>query len=215
MDDKPLRLRVVAELDWEPGLDAANIGVAVEGGVVTLTGHVPNYAQFAAAETAVKRVKGVRAIAQDIEVRFADVSGNSDDEIAARALSMLEWSVLLPKDAVQVKVTKGWLTLTGDVAWHYQRTAAQDAVRGLAGVKGVSNLIAVKPTVRAGDVTRNIENALKRDALIDAQNIKVTVIDGKVKLEGKVHSWHEREAAERAAWAAPGVRSVDDLVAIA
>lgn len=214
MDDKFLRQSIVDELDWEPGVEAAHIGVAVENGVVTLTGHVPSYAQLIAAETAVKRVKGVRAIAQDIEVRLGGAAAQSDEDIASRAVNLMKWSALLPVMAVQVKVTKGWITLTGEVEWNYQRRAAEDAVRFLAGVKGVSNLIAVKSKAVAGDVVRSIEEALKRDARLEAQRIKVTVENGKVRLDGHVHSWSERDAAERAAWAAPGVRNVEDHVSI-
>jgi len=214
MDDKTLRQNIIDEFDWEPTVDAANIGVAVHSGVVTLTGHVPSYAQLIAAEAAVKRVTGVQAIAQDIEVRFTGPATSSDEDIAGRAVSLLKWSVLLPKDAIQVKVAKGWITLTGEVEWQYQRRAAEDNVRSLIGVKGVSNLIAVKSRVVATDVVRGIEAALKRSARVEAQAIKVSVAGGTVKLEGRVHSWYERDAAERAAWAAPGVRAVEDHVSI-
>lgn len=214
MDDKTLRQAIIDEFDWVPTVDAANIGVAVHNGVVTLTGHVPSYAQLVAAEAAVKRVKGVQAIAQDIEVRFAGAAAASDEDIASRAISLLKWSVLLPKEAIQVEVAKGWITLTGEVEWQYQRRAAEDNVRSLIGVKGVSNLISVKPRVVATNVASGIEEALKRDARLEAQKIKVSVTDGTVKLEGRVHSWYERDAAERAAWAAPGVRAVEDHVTI-
>jgi osmotically-inducible protein OsmY len=214
MDDKILRQNIIDELDWEPAVDSANIGVAVNNGVVTLTGHVPSYTQLVAAEGAVKRVKGVHAIAQDIEVRFAGAATHSDEDIAGRAVLLLNWSALLPKDTVQVKVAKGWITLTGDVEWRYQRNAAEDTVRSLLGVKGLTNLIAVKPHLVAKDVVRGIEEALKRDARVEAQGIKVSVDNGAVRLEGRVHSWHERDAAERAAWASPGVRVVEDRVLI-
>jgi osmotically-inducible protein OsmY len=214
MEDKFLRQNIIDELDWEPTVDAANIGVAVNNGVATLTGHVPSYAQFVAAEATVKRVKGVRAIAQDIEVHFSGPAASSDEDIASRALSMLAWSVLMPKDAVTVKVSKGWITLTGQVDWQYQRRAAEDNLRSLVGVRGLSNLISVKPHAIASDIVRGIEEALKRDARVEAQKIKVSVTGGTVKLEGRVHSWSERDAAERAAWAAPGVRAVQDHVSI-
>ena len=214
MDDKTLRQCVIDELDWEPTVDAAHIGVAVDDGVVTLTGHVPTYTQLVAAETAVKRVKGVRALAQDIEVRLAGSAIHSDEDIAGRAVQLLKWNVAFPRDAIQVKVTKGWVTLSGEVEWQYQRIAAANAVRDLSGLKGMSNLITVKPHLKAADVTRNIEDALRRNAHLEAQQIRVSVADGKVRLEGRVHSWHERDAAERAAWAAPGVRMVEDNVLI-
>ncbi|MDR3511524.1 MAG: BON domain-containing protein [Caulobacteraceae bacterium] len=214
MDDKTLRQHVIDELDWEPTVDAANIGVAANNGVVTLTGHVSSYAQLIAAEAAVKRVKGVQAIAQEIEVRFTGAAAHSDEDIASRAVLLMKWSAEIPKDAIQVKVSKGWISLTGDVEWQYQRQAAEDAVRSLVGVKGVSNLITVRPRVAAADVARGIQQALDRDARLEAQAIKVTVEDGKVRLEGRVHSWYEREAAERAAWAAPGVDAVEDHLVI-
>jgi osmotically-inducible protein OsmY len=214
MDDKTLRQNVIDELDWDPTIEAANVGVAVNHGVVTLTGHVPSYAQFLAAEAAVKRVRGVVAIAQDVEVRFTGAATQSDEDIATRAATLLRWNVLLPNDNIQVKVSKGWLTLTGDAEWQYQRSAAEDAVRTLIGVKGVSNLIAVKPRVVAKDVARDIEGALKRGAHVEAQGIKVSVDKGKVRLEGRVHSWRDREAAEHAAWAAPGVFAVEDHLTI-
>jgi osmotically-inducible protein OsmY len=214
MDDRSLRQNIIDELDWEPGLDAAHIGVAVDDGVVTLTGHVPSYAQRVAAEAAVKRVKGVRAIAQDVEVRFSGPAPESDEDIASRAVSLLRWSVLLPGEAIQARVSNGWITLDGEVEWQYQRRAAEDAVRGLIGVKGVSNLITVKPTAVAADVARSIEEALRRDARLEADRVKVTVDRGKVRLEGRVRSWHERDAVERAAWAAPGVKAVEDHIVI-
>jgi osmotically-inducible protein OsmY len=214
MDDRTLRQQVIDELDWEPTVDAANIGVAANNGVVTLTGHVPSYAQLIAAEAAVRRVKGVQAIAQEIEVRFAGAASHSDEDIANRAVLLLKWSAEIPKEAIQVKVAKGWISLTGEVEWQYQRQAAEDSVRSLTGVKGVSNLIVVRPRVVAQDVGRAIEAALKRDARVEAQAIKVIVKDGKVRLEGRVRSWHEREAAERAAWAAPGVEAVEDHLVI-
>ena len=144
MDDKALRQRIIDELDWEPPVDAAGIGVAVNNGVVTLTGHVPSYAQLVAAEAAVKRVKGVQAIAQEIEVRFTGASPHSDEDIASRAALLLKWNAELPTDAIQVKVAKGWITLSGEVEWQYQRQAAEDNVRSLVGVTGVSNLISVR-----------------------------------------------------------------------
>jgi osmotically-inducible protein OsmY len=214
MDDRTLRQHIIDELDWEPTVDAANIGVAVNAGVVTLTGHVPSYAQLIAAETAVKRVKGVAAIAQDIEVRFAGAAAHSDEDIASRAALLIKWSAELPDEAILVTVTKGWITLTGQVEWQYQRAAAEEAVRTLVGVKGVSNLIAVKPRAAAEAVVRGIEAALNRDARLEAHRIKVTVHDGKVRLEGRVRSWYERDAAERAAWAAPGVEAVEDQLVI-
>ena len=214
MEDKVLRQRIIDALDWEPQVDSANIGVAVNNGIVTLTGHVPHYAQLFAAERVVKRIKGVRGIAQEIEVRFAGAPATSDEDIASRVAATLKWNSVLPKDAVQVEVSKGWVTLTGEVEWNYQRRAAETFVAGFLGVKGVANLITIKPRASATDVTRGIEEAFKRDANLEAHRIKVFVDGGKVRLEGNVHNWQEREAAERAAWAAPGVRTVEDQVHI-
>lgn len=215
MNDKLLRQDVIDELDFEPRVESVNIGVTVDGGVVTLTGHVPNYSQKCAAEEAVKRVKGVRGIAEELKVQFAGPDAFSDEEIAKRALSVLDFNVLIPRDKITVKVEKGWVTLTGEVGWDYQRTAALADVRKLRGVMGIFNGITVKPHVSAVDVERRITDALKRHAEIEAKGVKVSVIDGKVKLEGKVDNWTDRTALERAAWSAPGVRSVEDHVHIA
>ena len=214
MDDKTLRQFIIDELDFEPSIDAANIGVAVEKGVVTLTGHVASYVEKLAAERAVKRVKGVKAIAQEIEVRFSNQPKRSDDEIAQRALDILTWSVQVPADSIQVKVEKGWITLTGAVEWQYQKQAAESAVRHLSGIRGVTNVIEIKPHVAASDVHRKIMDSLKRNAEVEADSIRVVVDNGKVILEGKVKAWYERNLAERAAWSAPGVKAVEDRLSI-
>ncbi len=214
MDDKTLRQFIIDELDFEPSIDSANIGVAVEKGVVTLTGHVANYAEKIAAEHTVERVKGVRAIAQEIEVRFSNQSKRSDDEIAQRALDIMNWSVQVPADSIQVKVEKGWITLTGAVEWQYQREAAEAAVRQLSGIRGVTNVIEIKPHVAASDVHRKIMDSLKRNAEVEADSIRVVVDNDKVILEGKVKAWYERNLAERAAWSAPGVKAVEDRLSI-
>jgi osmotically-inducible protein OsmY len=214
MDDLFLRNDILAELEWDPSLNAADIGVAVASGIVTLTGHVRTYAEKLKVEQVVKRVRGVRAIAEEIEVRPIHSHTHADDEIAKRALNMLNWDVMVPEDDLQVKVQQGWLTLSGAVDWQYQRTAAEDDVRKLSGVLGVTNLITIKPRAQGDDLKERIEDALKRNALIEAHNIKVNVNNGKVTLEGKVHGWHEREVLETAVWAAPGVKAVDDLVTV-
>ena len=214
MDDKTLRQFIIDELDFEPSIDAANIGVAVEKGVVTLTGHVANYVEKLAAERAVKRVKGVKAIAQEIEVRFSNQPKRSDDEIAQRALDILTWSVQVPADSIQVKVEKGWITLTGAVEWQYQKQAAESAVRHLSGILGVSNMVEIEPHVAAADVHRKIMDSLKRNAEVEADSIRVVVDNGKVILEGKVKAWYERNLAKRAAWSAPGVKAVEDRLSI-
>jgi osmotically-inducible protein OsmY len=214
MDDKTLRQFITDELAFEPSIDAANIGVAVEKGVVTLTGHVSSYAEKIAAERAVQRVKGVKAIAQEIEVRYPDQAKRSDDEIAQRALNILKWTVHVPAESLQVKVEKGWITLTGAVPWQYQRLAAESAVRKLSGVVGVTNLIEIKPQVEPSDVRQKIMDSLKRNAELEADSIRVVVENDKVILEGKVKAWYERELAERAAWSAPGVKSVIDRLTL-
>lgn len=214
MDNLTLRQDILDELEFEPSINAAEIGITVDNGVVTLTGHVRTYAEREAAERVVRRVKGVRGIAQEIEVRIFGSKETDDDDIARRALSIIDWHVAIPKDAVQVRVSKGWITLTGKVEWQYQRHAAADAVRDLAGVIGVSNLIEIEPGISVADIKKRIENAFERDAEIEAQAIRVDVADGKVTLKGKVKTWSERQAAERAAWSAPGVTTLEDQLSV-
>jgi osmotically-inducible protein OsmY len=214
MADKALRQTIIDELDFEPSIDSTNIGVAVDNGVVTLTGHVASYAEKIAAERAVERVKGVQAIAENIEVRYPGHKQTADDEIAERALSILGWNVQVPKDSVKVKAEKGRVTLTGNVEWRFQRMAAESAVRKLSGIVGVTNLIEVRPKVAPLDVKQKILDALKRNAELEADAIRVNVIEGKVVLEGNVRAWYERGIVERAAWSAPGVKTVQDDLAI-
>lgn len=213
---KDLELRGIVEraLEFEPSIDAADIGIAVENGVVTLTGHVASLPQKFTAERVVLGVKGVRAIAQKIEVRVGPDGQPTDEEIATRALNSLAWDVVVPNDKIQVKVQKGWVTLTGKVNWNFQRTAAEHSVRKLTGVLGVNNQILIQPTVKAGDVKRRIEDALVRSAEVEASGVSVTVNDSKVVLEGKARSWAERRAIEHAAWAAPGVARVEDKLVV-
>lgn len=216
MSDLTLRQTVLDELEFEPSVDAAHIGVAVKDGVVTLSGHVSSYAEKVAAERAVRRVKGVQAIAQDIDVRYPEDQKTADDEIALRALNILRWSSVVPSGSVLVKVQDGWVTLSGQVNWQYQRSAAESQIRRLSGVKGVLNSIAIKPRVQPTDIRRKIEEALKRNAEIQAQTIRISVEDGgRVGLEGNVHDWRERQVAENAAWSVPGVVRVDDRLHIA
>jgi len=214
MDDLELRQLVIDELDFEPSINAANIGVSVEKGVVTLTGHVASYVEKIAAERAAERVKGVKAIAQEIEVRYPDHQKRSDDEIAQRAVNILHWSVQVPEGSIHVKVEKGWVTLGGAVEWQYQRLAAESSVRKLSGISGVSNLIEIRPRVAAADVHRKIMDSLERNAEIEANSIRVIVDNDKVTLEGKVKAWYERGLAERAAWSAPGVKVVEDRLTL-
>ena len=211
MSELQLRQDVVDELEYEPSIDAAHIGIAVDKGVVTLTGHVANYAEKQAAIAAVRRVKGVRAIAEEIEVRWLTDQKMSDDEIAKRAIDILNWDTMVPSDSIQVLVRDGWVKLTGSVDWNYQKKHAEEDIRKLSGVRGVTNALEIKPSVQADDVKRKIEEALKRHAEIEANAIRVTVHErNKVTLEGRVDSWTERHAVENAAWSAPGVKSVED-----
>ena len=215
MSDKQLRQDVLDELEFEPSVDATNIGVTVDKGIVTLTGHVPTFWQKTAAERTVWRVKGVKAIAQEIEVRFANGKKDADDQIAERAVQILSWDTSVPKDTVRVKVQHGWVTMEGEVNWQFQRQAAETDLRKLTGVIGVSNNITIKSSVQAPDVRKRIEDALRRRAEVEAHNITVNVGgNGAITLEGKVDNWDERRAVEHAAWSAPGVRSVEDRITI-
>lgn len=215
MTDSILRQDIIDEFDFDPSFDGAHIGVAVDQNVVSLSGHVNSYAEKVAAIAAAQRVKGVHAIAENIEVRYPFQKQAADDQIAKRASDILNWDVLVPKDAVNVLVQDGWVTLTGTVDWYYNKTAAEDDVRKLSGVCGVTNKIAVKPRVEAANVKSKIESALKRHAEIEADAIRVTVKGGnKVVLEGKVDNWDERRAVENAAWSAAGVASVEDRLTI-
>jgi osmotically-inducible protein OsmY len=213
MDDLTLREQVLDELEFEPSIDAAHIGVSVRDGVVTLTGHVGAYFEKVAAESAVKRVRGVRAIAQDIQVRRPERKKWADDEIAGRAVKILSWDTTIPDGQIMVKVDNGWITLSGGVDWHFQRAAAEAAVTKLGGVVGVSNLINVR-AAKASDVKMRVQKALERSAVIEADRIRVKVIGGAVMLDGKVRDWRERAVAEAAAWGVPGVTEVQDALAI-
>ena len=215
MDDLELKKAVESELNFEPSINAAEIGVAVKNGVVTLSGRVPSYWEKIAAERAAARVAGVKAVANELEVRLPGSSERTDEDIARAAVDTLKWNVLVPADRIKVKVSKGWVTLEGTVDWQYQKSAAEKTVRKLTGVVGVTNLIEVKPSVSKAEVKSAIEAALKRLAEVDANRIQVETDDGKVILSGTVRSWFAREEAERAAWAAPGVRAVEDHIAIA
>lgn len=215
MSDSILRQNIIDELEFEPSVDAAHIGVAVEDGVVSLSGHVGSYAEKLAAEKAVKRVKGVRALAEGIKVRFAEDKKTSDDEIAHRALTILKWSAVAPHNSVMVKVQDGWVNLSGEVDWQHQRWTAENLVRRLSGIHGVLNSITLKQKVEPRDVKRKIENALRRSSEIVSEQIQVSVEDGRsVALDGSVHDWEERDAVERAAWSVPGVTRVIDRLRI-
>lgn len=214
MTDKQLRLDIIDELDFEPSIDAADIGVAVDQGVVTLTGHVRSYSDKITAIGIVEDVIGVRAIADEIEVRPIGDHITADDEIAKRIANTLRWNTSVPEDKIHVTVAKGRVTLEGEVEWRYQADAAERAIGRLTGVTGIDNHLRVKPLVKAEDVTERIRKALLRDAELDASGIRVDVQDGTVTLEGKVRYLGERRSAERAAWAAPGVTNVVDHLAV-
>jgi osmotically-inducible protein OsmY len=210
--DSELRRDVERELEWEPSVDERRIGVAVVDGIVTLTGEVGSYSEKWRAERAVERVAGVRGIANEVEVK--SMLQRSDTDIAHMAVEALNSNVLVPADHVQVKVEGGWLTLTGEVEWDYQRRAAERAVRDLPGVLGITNLITIKPRVEPTDVKRKIEETFKREAILDANNITVQVTGDDVTLRGSVRSWAERHEAEKAAWAAPGVKAVHNYITV-
>ena len=215
MSEVQLRQDVVDELEFEPSLNAAHIGVAVDKGVVTLSGHVNSYAEKLAAVAAVRRVKGVNAIAEHIEVRYPSDSKTADDQIAQRAVDILKWDIVVPSGAVQVTVRDGWVTLSGSVDWYYQKKNAEDDVRKLSGVRGVINNVQITPRASSSQIKQKIEAALKRHAELEAKEIRVTVRGSNaVVLEGKVDNWDERYAVESAAWSAPGVKSVEDRIRI-
>lgn len=214
MTDKDLKQHVQSACDWEPSLDASDIGVSVDEGVVTLRGNVGSYAEKITAERVALRVYGVKALANDLSVHLASVYERTDTEIAQAAVGALKWHTMIPNERITVTVTNGWIALNGTLDWQYQKDAAARAVRDLTGVKGVTNNITVTPRVKTMDVRDKIEAAFKRSAEIDARRVNVTAQDGKVILSGNVHSWAERQEAERAAWAAPGVTQVEDRLAV-
>jgi osmotically-inducible protein OsmY len=210
MSDLEIRRDILDELEFDPSVDAANIGVSVENGVVTLSGHVKSYAEKMAAEAIAQRVKGVRAIAEEIDVRWPEQKKHADDEIAARALDIIAWDTALPDGAIDIKVQRGWVTLSGEVRWHFQRMAAENVVKKLGGVLGVTNYLTIRQLVGMSDIKDRIEQALRRNAEIEADGITVRVSDSKVILEGDVHAWNERQAVEQAAWSVPGVAVVEN-----
>lgn len=212
--DSQLQQDVIAELAWDPSINAALIGVEVKGGVVTLSGHVDRYADKWNAELAAQRVAGVQTLAVEIDVKLSDAGKRSDTDIATAAHRALQSTSLLPDDAVKVKVADSWVTLTGEVDWDYQRQTAADMIRVLTGVSGVSDQIAIKPPVSVVAVKADIEAALARRARSDAGKIAVQVDGAEVTLTGVVANWSERELATHSAWGSPGVRQVVDRLTL-
>jgi len=212
--DSQLQQDVMAELKWEPAVHAEQIGVEVKDGIVTLAGHVDSYPAKWNAERAAQRVAGVKALAVEIDVKLTGSNKHTDADIARTAENVLLWTTYLPKNSVKIMVEDGWVTLSGQVQWGFQRATATAAVRYLMGVKGVSDQITIKPGVNASVVKTDIEAALKRRAINEANGIKVSVSGTEVTLTGKVPSWAERDAAGTAAWCSPGVSNVVDNIAV-
>lgn len=212
--DSQLQRDVIDELEWEPSVHAAEIGVGVKAGVVTLSGFVRSYPEKMRAEAAAKRVAGVKAIAEELKVRLPSDPKTSDSEIAQRILDMFAWDVSIPDNKIAVKVEHGWVTLSGSVDWFYQKDAARRAAGRINGVVGVTSLIMLRAAPTADDVRERILAAFKRSADLDAASVQVQTDGGKVLLGGKVSAWSERQIAERVAWAAPGVTSVIDNIVV-
>ena len=213
-NDTSIRNNIEAELEFEPTIDSSGIGVSVTGGVVTLSGHVDSYASKMAAERAVGRVRGVRALAEQIEVRLAVNAEHDDDEIARRAANLISWSTTIAPNSVHIKVEKGWVTLSGELDWQYQKTAVADLIRNLSGVVGESNQIRIRPHLDSKDVVQSLTKAFHRHARLESAAIKVMVEGGKVTLSGNVNAWNDRRLAEDAAWAIQSVTEVVDHLVV-
>jgi len=213
--DTNLQRAVLAELNWEPGVTAAHIGVTAKNGVVTLSGHVESFPERLAAESAASRVKGVKGVAEEIEVRLPFDIKRSDDDIAGAALERLARNASLSKDAIKVKVERGIVTLTGHVEWHYQLVSAESDIRSLFGVVAVFNEVKIKPKANLASLSDTISQALQRKWFMDSKAVNVSAEGGSVKLSGSVHSWHDRNVAGTTAWSAPGVIAVDNQLTVA
>ena len=212
--DAELKTDVLAELKYEPSVKVTDIGVLAKDGAVTLNGYVASYGEKWDAVSAAKRVAGVTAIADDIEVKLPDSVRRTDGEIAAAAANQIDWSTTMPRGTVQVTVREGRVSLDGQVEWWYQKNAAESAVQYLAGVKGVTNMITIMPKLSPVDIETEIHSAFKRNALFDANKVQVTTTGNTVTLRGKVRNYGERDEAERVAWAAPGGCSVDNQLKV-
>jgi osmotically-inducible protein OsmY len=213
-NDSQLQQAVIIELGWEPSVDSGHIGVSAHDGIVTLNGHVQNFSQKLAAEKAAARVKGVKAVAEEIEVKLPFDIDRSDEDIASAAIERLAWDSSVPRDAVKVRVEKGWVTLSGDVEWHYQKEAAAQNVSVLHGVVGVSNQLRIMPTVNSATVSDEITRALHRSWYYDPNTIKVSAQGGKIKLTGNVTTWNARDLAGTTAWSSPGTSSVENDIRV-
>lgn len=213
--DQQVQRDVMNELRWEPSVIETHIGVSVNGGVVTLNGHVPSYGERSGAETAVKRVLGVRAIANELVVKLASDRTRNDEDIATACVNALRAHGAVPDDKIQVVVHGGWITIEGTVEWQYQRAAAGQALHNLIGIQGIANQIEVMPHASARKIKDDIEAALVRSAEIDAAHITVETTGDKVILRGQVRSLAEKNEAQHAAWSAPGVSEVENEILVA
>jgi osmotically-inducible protein OsmY len=212
--DAILKEQIMDELDWEPSVDSTRIEVDVKDGIVILSGTVPSYMEKIDAEKAVKRVDGVKAVVQNIEVKLISAFMRTDEEIAQTALKNIKWNTNVPEDDIILKVENGWVTLEGKVVWNYQKELAKNAVKGLIGVKGVTNLVKVEPKIQPENLKEKIKKAFERNATIDAGNVRVEVIGNKAILKGNVQSWVEKRQAELTVWSAPGILEVENKLEI-
>ena len=212
--DSELQQAVMTELAWEPSVTAAHIGVTANDGVVTLSGHVERFVEKNAAETAARRVNGVKAVVEEIEVRLSIDMKRDDREVAAAIIDRLAWDASIPDGAIKVKVEKGWVTLSGEVQFYYQKVAAESEVRSLYGVIGISNQVLIKPPINVSNITDSIMHALHRTWFFDPQKVKVTAQGGKVKLTGNVHSLHDWQTASATAWSSPGTTAVQNDILV-